>query len=283
MDFINLAIHKNYMLWILVTSGAEGKISSMGWDFGAGKSTLALQYMNTTCYAGNWNRTKANTLYAYWQIKQVLDRPQPTNAVLIDDMPLTLGKHQQHNKEIQELAYYLTTVRPYVHVWFATASDRDKIQKDFREMFHFEIIVVRRGRYEIQQLKKWLNFRRPQKVRETLRYDCDGYFPSLSPDIQTWYDKWRHKGNVEIRNKLKAFSGKVDGELQLNHLSESEKRIVDRLAQKGFVRYETLHKENKAHIAMRLKRKGWLEMDGGRRYVLTELAEDVIYKGEEAG
>jgi len=100
----------------------------------------------------------------------------------------------------------------------------------------------------------------------------------LPPDIKTWYEAWRHNMNVTIRNKLKAFSGKVEGELQLDHLSQSEKRIIDRLAQKGFVRYETLHKENKAHIAMRLKRKGWLELDGGRRYVLSELAEDVVYK-----
>jgi len=269
------------MLWILVTSGAEGKLSSEGWDYGVGKSTFALQYMRTICYAGNWTPVKKYTIGAYWQIKPILDSVTPPrfiNACFIDEMELTLGKHQQHNKEIQELAYYMKTVRPYVKVWFGTAPSRDTLQKDFREMFHFEIIVVKRGLYEVQQLKRWLDFKKPMKLKETLRYSAEFAFFDLLPPEKKWYEAWRHNMNVEIRNSLKAFSGRVSGQLKFEHLSETERIVVKDIAQKGFIRYETLHDKNLSHIANRLKRKGWLELDGGRRYMLTEDAEGVLYE-----
>jgi len=280
IDYINKAINENYMLWILVTSGAEGKLETMGFDYGVGKSTFALQYMRTTCYAGNWAKVKENTIGAYWQIKPILDSVSPPhfiNAVYIDEMELTMGKHQQHNKAIQELAYYMKTVRPYVKVWFASAPNRDTLQKDFREMFHFEVIIVKRGLYEVQQLKRWLDFKKPQKLKETLRYSAEFSFFDLQPPEKKWYEAWRHDMNVKIRNTLKAFSGMVDGELKTQHLSETELTVVKDIAQKGFIRYETLHDKNLSHIANKLKRKGWLELDSGRRYMLTEGAEATIY------
>jgi len=197
--------------------------------------------------------------------------------VLIDDMQLTLGKHQQHNPEIKELAYYLTTVRPYVKIWIGTAPHRDMLQKDFRELFHFEIICPRRGVYEVQQLKRWIDFKRPTKIKERLRYRGQFVFSKLPPDMQEWYDAWRHKNNKMIRNKLGVFKGALE-ELHLDRLSDGEKQILDNIAQKGFVRYETLHDKGISHIAMKLKRRGWLELDGGRRYMLTEEAEKVFYK-----
>jgi len=283
IDYINTAIKDNFMLWILVTSGAQGRLKSMGFDYGVGKSTFALQFMKATCYAGNFEKCKANTIGAYWQIRNILDSVTPPdfiNAVYVDELELTLGKDKQHDPEIKELAYYMKTVRPYVRVWIASAPSRDTIQKDFREMFHFEIVIVKRGLYEVQQLKKWLDFKKPMTPKVTLRYSSEFSFFDLLPQEKQWYEAWRHNMNVTIRRKLKAFGGQQVGELKLENLSVLEARIVKRLEEKGYVRYETFHKEQMAHVAQRLKRKGWLELDGGRRFVLTELAEDVVYAKE---
>ena len=143
LDYINLALNKNYMLWILITSGAEGLEKSLGFDYGAGKSTEGLWLLCDSVYAGNWNKTRHATVGAYWEIKRILD--ECLTGCYFDEIELTLGKHQQHNPEVRELAYYMKTVRPYTKIWIASAPHRDTLQKDFREMFHFEIIISERG------------------------------------------------------------------------------------------------------------------------------------------
>lgn len=53
--------------------------------------------------------------------------------------------------------------------------------------------------------------------------------------------------------------------------------MLDDIAQAGFIRYETLHDKDISFIALRLRRRGWLEMDKGKRFMLTEKAEDVVF------
>lgn len=280
IDYINMAIRENYMLWILVTSGAEGKLPSLGLDYGAGKSTEGLGLMCSTIYAGNWERVKPNCIGAYWQIQGILDRATPQSPILAcywDDMQATCGKDKQHNTEIKELALYMTTVRVYVPVWICSAPDIGMIQKNFREMFHFQVVVPFRGMYEVQQLKKFLDYKRPHQPRHQLRYRGEGLFPKLPPDIQTWYDAWRDQQNRMIRARLGAFKGAQQVELKLDVLSDPEKKMLDNIVQKGFVRYETLHDKGKSFIAMKLKRRGWLELDKGKRFQLTEQAEEVMF------
>ena len=277
-DFINISILEGHMLWILITSGAEGKLSNIGFDTGQGKSTLGLQFVNSQVYAGNWERTKANCIGTYWELKPILDRPDVTLGVFFDDIHLTLGKDKQHNPEIRELAYYMTTVRPYVRVIIATASHRDHIQKDFREMFHFEVICAKRGLYEVQQVKKWLDFDRPSKIREGMRYKGEGLFAKLPPDIEEWYVNWRDKKNREIREKLGAFKGLESKDLTFGNVSVIEKELLDNIIVKGFIGYEWLLEKGLSATALRLKRKGWLELDSKRRYQLTVQAEEVLLK-----
>lgn len=274
-DYINLALSapKGYMLWILVTSGAEGKVPSLGLDYGAGKSTFGLNLLKTEVYAGNWEKVKKNCIGAYWEIEDVLDRGGAL-GVYIDDLQATLGKDKSNVPEIKELAYYLTTVRPYVKVWIASAPDRNMICSSFRMLFHFEVVIAKRGKYEVQQLKKFLDFKKAER-RKKYTYKGEGYFLPLPPDIQQWYDEWRDQKNRMIRAQLQAFKGIK--RLHLERLTAPEKDLLALVQTEGFVRYETLHDRDQSHIALKLRRRGWLEMDRGKRFMLSEQAEDILF------
>jgi hypothetical protein len=86
IDYINLAIRKNYLVNILITSSAEAKIPSLGFDYGTGKSTLMLNLLRVIW--GNWERVKRNLVGVPSEIKPILDRPFRTLAWGMDDMPL---------------------------------------------------------------------------------------------------------------------------------------------------------------------------------------------------
>jgi hypothetical protein len=277
LDYINVCIHKNYMMWILITSGAQGKLPNPTFGYGAGKSTRGLELLNKAVYAENWEKTKANTIGAYWDIPQILNRPNPTLGVYWDDMQTTVGKDKQHNEEIRELAYYLTTVRPYCHVWIGSCPHRDLLQIDFRGLIDFEIICSVRGVYEVQQLKRRVDFEHPLNIKERMHYRGEGIFLSLPAEIQSWYDTWRDEKNREIRARLGAFKGVEDHkELDRNSLTSQEHKLLEDITKAGFIRYETLHDKDLGLTASRLKRRGWLEIDGNRRYALTWQAEEIM-------
>jgi hypothetical protein len=271
------------MMWILITSGAEGRLPNPTFGYGAGKTTRGLRLLCETVYAGNWNKAKQNTIGAYWDIKPILDRPYPTLGLYWDDMQTTVGKDKQHNQEIRELAYYLTTVRPYVKVWIGSCPHRDLLQIDFRSLIDFEIICSSRGVYEVQQLKRRVDFDNPLRIKERMKYRGEGIFLSLPRndpvygDVQGWYDVWRDEKNREIRSKLGAFKGLTENkELDLSALSLHERKLLDEVTKVGTVRYETLLVKDLALIAGRLKRRGWLELDRQRRYSLTWQAEELL-------
>lgn len=277
MDYINLAIHQNYLIAILVTSSAEAKIKSLGMDYGAGKSTEAMHICNY-CYGYNWEKVKNNMIALPYELKAIFDRPYVTNAVLYDDMQATLGKDKQYDPEVRELAYYMTTIRPYLKVFIATAPHRGMLQKDFREFFHFEIIVPFRGTYEVQKLKHWIDYKNPTRMKDRLQYKGEGPFLSLPSEMQKWYDGWRHKKNKEIRSRLSIFQDEptaIVEDLNFEDLSPNEQTIMVHIAKFGSIRYETLWSRHQVGLARGLVRLGWLEKR--RRYfMLTTLADQIM-------
>ena len=276
-DWIDFAILGDYMLWVLVTSGAKGKQPNVGVNWGAGKSTFGLLLTWDGIYAGDWEKVKANTIGAYWHIKPILERPRKTLGVYWDDMQLTVGKDKQHNPDIKELAYFLTTVRPYVKVWVCSAPHRGDLHKDFRELFHIEVIIYKRGFYEVQVLKRFIDWKKPMNVKERMRYRGKGRFQKLPSPIQSWYDRWRDHNIREVAGTLKAFKRSADSvELELGSVTPPEKEILDYVVKEGFVRYETLQRKGLALMTSRLRRRGWLEVDRDRRIQLTADAEELL-------
>jgi len=100
-------------------------------------------------------------------------------------MQIDFGKHKSHDKDLQELAYFMTLQRTNIAVIIGTASHRNMLQKDFREeLFHFEIFIPKRGTYKIQQLKRWVPFKDSLRQREKLEPFGIGPFLALPPEDQ---------------------------------------------------------------------------------------------------
>lgn len=273
LDYMNLAIHKNYMIAILVTSSAEAKIPSLGMDYGVGKSTVAIE-MCGECYAGNWETVKKNAVATPYQCKLILDRPHRTNCFWWDDMQMTVGKHQAHNPDVREFVYYMTTQRPYFGIMIGTAPHRGMLQKDFREFFHFEVIVPVRGVYEVQQLRHLIDFDDPKRIKDKMRYKGEAPFFELPPDMQKWYDNWRHTENMKIRKTLKIFKKWEPTALDTSVLSHGEVALFKTIKVDGHRHRKTVWENNERGYAERMRVKGFLEREG-EFYILTKEAQDL--------
>lgn len=273
LDYINLAIKDNYLIYILVTSSAQAKVKSLGLDYGMGKSTRMMWMLNTI-YAGNWEKVKPNMVARPVQIKKILDRGFTTMAWGWDDMQATVGKDKQHDPKVRELAYYMTTLRPYYNVMIGTAPHRGMLQKDFRDLFHFEVITPVRGRYEVQQLKRWIDYKKPTRTKDRLRYKGEGFSMALPQHMEVWYQEWRHRQNQLIRKNI-ALLRELDVEIGLDWsaLSEIQKVLLKRVRKNAFMRYETVQRKGLIREMKPLQKAGWLTLDRNRRYELSILAE----------
>ena len=279
LDYINLAINDNYLIYILVTSSAQAKVKSYGLDYGMGKSTRMLNMMSII-YAFNWEKVKKNLVARPVSIKRILDRPFKTMAWGWDDMQATVGKDKQHDPKVRELAYYMTTLRPYYNVMIGTAPHRGMLQKDFRDLFHFEVITPVRGRYEVQQLKRWIDYKKPTRTKDRLRYRGEGFSMALPPHMEQWYRAWRDKENKLIRKNI-ALLKEIDAEFGLvwADLSDVQKVLLKRIRRNAFIRYETVVRKGLSRDAKMLQKAGWLTMDRNRRWQLTIMA-DAHFEGQ---
>lgn len=272
LDYINLAIADNYLLYILITSSAQAKVKSLGLDYGMGKSTRMLWMLNTI-YAGNWEKVKRNMVARPIQIRHILDRGK-VNAWGWDDMQATVGKDKQHDPRVRELAYYMTTLRPYYNVMIGTAPHRGMLQKDFRDLFHFEVITPIRGRYEVQQLKRWIDYKHPTRTKDRLRYRGEGFSMALPNHMEEWYRAWRDKQNRLIRKSITLLRGlDAEGSLVWTDLSDVQKVLLKRINRDAFIRYETVQRKGLVRDAKVLQKGGWIIMDRNRRWTLTIMAD----------
>jgi len=202
--YIDAAIKEDHFLGILFTSQAEGSIKSELWGYGVGKSTLALNFMKTFIYGGNFEEVKRHIVGFAYQLRPFLEEASPTRGVLWEDMQIDVGKHRAHDVDVQELAIQLTIERPHLKVLMGTVPHRGILQKDFREeLFHFEVIVPSRGTYEIQRLKRWIPYRDPLRIKERCEAFGAGVFMRLTREEQKWYEQWRNWRDTEARKRVK--------------------------------------------------------------------------------
>lgn len=177
--------------------------------------------------------TKTHLLSFVDELEPFLEPPR-TPGIVIDDMQIDFGKHRSHDKALQELAYFMTVQRTEISVVIGTASHRNMLQKDFREeLFHFEIIIPKRGMYEIQQLKRWIPFRDPLRQRERLEPFGVGPFLALPPDQQVWYDGWRAARNARAKARLKIFQKDGDKKQEIPGFIEFQEFYRNRLGLRG--------------------------------------------------
>ena len=189
-DYIWKAIHDNYLVFIVVTSSAQGLNPSDGFDFGAGKSTLSMGLLKYI-YNGDEELVKKNMLYFDEDIINMLRRPERTMGVVLEDMQITFGKDRSHDKQVRQLANLLTGSREKVSVVIGNTPHIGKLAAAWKELWMFEIKIYTRGKYEIQQIMHYSPYKDPYRVKDKLHYKGQATFDKPSPELEAWYQDWR--------------------------------------------------------------------------------------------
>lgn len=205
-DYIHDCITNDKLTFIAITSAAEGKIESEGFQFGQGKSTLAggisgkiheayhslgkyeAEEMVKESYGYSWDHMKQTILRGYKKRQLVY---------VADDLQQIAGKHMSHNKGVKWMAYQLTTKRPQLAVFIATCPHLGTLAKCWRELFDWEIKVPVRGLYEVQQIKTFTVYKDPLNPLKRLIYKGEAEFPKASAKFEAWYRAWRDVENED--------------------------------------------------------------------------------------
>lgn len=201
IDYIDTAINENRLIFIVVTSAAQGKIKTKGFSFGEGKSSLAMGIAKRI-YGGDEEQVKVNMGYTQEHDEDMMLRNDRTLCWIHDDLQMSYSKSRSYDPEIKEMAGILSASRPYLAVYIGTCPHLGMIAHAIRELFMFEIKVPTRGYYEVQQIKHITPFDDPLNVRTRLDYMGESAFPKPSATMEEWYVKWR---NFEFKENLMKF------------------------------------------------------------------------------
>ena len=212
-------IDSDYFEVYLVTSQAGGLEPSVGRPYGVGKSTFALWFAYRA-----WAYDRG-TLWIDWENQVVVDET-PENerrkifeeiienwlfyslpdlldavsrarkripAVVWDDAQLDCPSGHNITAEKRELIARITTLRPMLANLVLTAPSISDLAKPLRRLINWEVIVPRRGVYEVQFIMKRRDYYDPYQDRERLWYDASGTFDPLPEDVQKLYQRKREE------------------------------------------------------------------------------------------
>jgi len=206
-------IDEEYMEVFIVTSQASGALKSEGRQFGVGKSTLAIWIAyRAFAYAQgkvriDWGRktivdeSSEDEMvelmkhiidnYVVWTLDDFLSLIASADAripaVLWDDVQLDCPAWSHIPKEKREKIERLSVARQMVANIILTAPAISEIAKPLRKYISWEVIVPRRGVYEIQFISKSRNFRNPYTDKARLLYDTAGAFEPLPEEVMEYY------------------------------------------------------------------------------------------------
>jgi len=265
-EYIDMCINENWALCALITSGTEAKEPSIGLDWGAGKSTFAMSLCFLYCFKYDemipdwvvpkeiwdrydldsypvrraWEKMKMHMAYGPPDVLEIIMRGYRVPCLVWDDINVTAGKGKSHYGWIREFADDLKNKRPYFACLLGTASHINDLAAALRPLWHFEIIIPRRGVYEVQFYKRRKYFWNPRVDLEKLRYMGTGTYPDVPPDIRAWYERWRdlkamtYTKKIVVPKILEAFGiTEEDWEkmrIMAPELEEEEKMTLERLA-----------------------------------------------------
>ncbi len=112
-------------------------------------------------------------------------------------MQKTAPSYQNIPKQKREQIESLTMARPKLANLVLTTPSISDIAKPLRRNISLEIIIPRRGTYEIQFIRKRRNFRRPIDDYANMRYIGRGSFGALPAEIDELYKEVREKAFEE--------------------------------------------------------------------------------------
>jgi len=200
--YIDKAVYENRLIFIAITSSAQGALPMEGFPFGQGKSDLGMA-LSRDIYQKRFDlsteeaedKVKENMGYPLDDVKKML-RKGRVNRVpchIQDDWQIPAGKHMSHERKAQKLAGILSSARPYVAVFITTQPDIADIAKCFRDLYMFEIKVPFRGLCEIQMLKTYTDFHNPLFPYQRLVPAGKANISPVSSRLRDWYEGWRDR------------------------------------------------------------------------------------------
>lgn len=229
-------ISEDYLEFFIITSQAAGLEDSDLRPFGVGKSTFAI-HLAYFCWAyklglikfARHNKTGQTVIldvasprekfdlykqivekYVKWHIDDVLrvlfTAESPLPAVVWDDVQKSAPAYQHIPKSLREKIEALTMARQLVKNLIMTAPSVGSVAKPLKREVSVEIIIPRRGTYEIQFFVRKRDFDNPTFDNATLVYECTGEFAPLPPAIQDLY----YKKRLESWSVLNSLLSSVD-------------------------------------------------------------------------
>lgn len=214
-------ISYDFLEFFIVTSQAGGREQSEMHPFGAGKSTFAIR-LAYHCWAyfkgyikfyrhrpegAPYKVDKASDAerlqifedvvrnYVKWHIDDVLKTVKeatfPLPAVVWDDVQQSAPAYQHIPPSLKEKLEKLTVLRPKLKNLIMTAPSISDIARTLRKNITAEIIIPKRGMYEVQFIEKMRDFKNPVDDASRLKYDTTGFFEKLPDTIDALYQQLR--------------------------------------------------------------------------------------------
>lgn len=206
-DYIDACINEDRLMFVAITSAAEGKIPAEGFQFGQGKSSLAGGFskgihreFHSLGDLEAEELCKHNMGYTWkHHIKAVRESKEQRKLVYImDDLQRIAGKSKSRDKAVREWAEFFSTARPLFAIVIVTCPDLGALAKCWRELMMFEIKVPARGIYEIQMIKTKTIFKDPLNPIKLLHYLGEATFPKPSAEWESWYKAWRKEYSYDV-------------------------------------------------------------------------------------
>jgi len=249
-EMVDTAINDDFLTFLLITSGTEGKEESLGFNFGSGKSTLMNRLGATYIYKHEkkvpnsllsvesltsikddpnndflvedvnvwenenladrpmrrvWEKVKLHLIYFPYQMYPIIQRNYVSPVILWDDVNVSCGLAYSNSLLMRKFVDNLKNKRTHVNCVICTASHKNDVAKSMRKLFDFEIIVPRRKVYEIQKIKRKLDWWNPREDKEKYNYQGTQFgFDVPPPYFQKWYLKWRDKYGMSEDSKVES-------------------------------------------------------------------------------
>jgi hypothetical protein len=192
---ISDAINNDYLLIILITSHTSTpKNPSLNLPYGLGKSTLLL-WLAYGFNDQDWDKVFRVTAYNPVNYLRMLipnaKAETRKRSVQWDDVQLTAPAEKSVPRAVVSLASYITCTRPEcaLHLW--SAPNINSISAPLRRLVTHELIVYKRGFFEVQKVTYKKNIYDPRQDQCRITYIEQGTFPALPDEIQIRYNEWR--------------------------------------------------------------------------------------------
>lgn len=219
------AIKNDYLNYIIITSKTQAAIRSEQHQFGAGKTTEAMQLsvrmhqpdFEDAIFGVNgyenwkpsedandqmWKNVFEDMVYNPCDMRDKFFNPKGKriNFGIYDDTQVCCTRTRGVPRFITMLVGEATAARPAIANVCFTSPSILAISAPLRNIIEYEIIIPRRGLYEIQRTIRSKVFDNPEADQGRLVPVEIGTFSDLPKDVKDEYNKWRVKQKIYLKS-----------------------------------------------------------------------------------